>query len=162
MADVICNTSPLQYLHQLRLLTIIPSLVGTVLIPPAVDAELAAGRRLGLDLPIPADLEWISIREPSRSSARPVPAGLGDGETEVLALAVESGDAVVILDDLLARRAAHGLGLRLTGTLGLLLDAKRAGHIERIEPVLDTLQRLRFRLSPQTRSTVLKLASECP
>jgi predicted nucleic acid-binding protein len=37
---------------------------------------------------------------------------------------MECGDAIVILDDLSARQAAHALGVRLTGTLGLVLDAK--------------------------------------
>ena len=56
MADVICNTSPIQYLHQVGSLTSIPALVGPVLIPPAVNAELAVGRSLGLNLPDPATL----------------------------------------------------------------------------------------------------------
>jgi predicted nucleic acid-binding protein len=44
---------------------------------------------------------------------------LGPGEAEVLMLALEAREAVVILDDALARRAAAMLGLRVTGTLGL-------------------------------------------
>jgi predicted nucleic acid-binding protein len=117
---------------------------------------------LGLDLPDPAILDWVTIRPPSRHSSLPFPPGLGAGESEVLTLALESSDAIVILDDLLARQVAHSLGVRLTGTLGLLLDANRAGLIARIEPALDTLQSLRFRLSPQTRALVLGLAGETP
>lgn len=160
MAEVISNTSPIQYLYQSGLLAIIPSLVGSVLIPPAVEAELAAGRASDLDLPNPAQLSWIAIRPPHRPASPQLPIGLGAGETEVLELAVECADSIVILDDLLARQAAHSLGIRLTGTLGLLLDAKRAGLIESIEPVLDTLQQLRFRLSSRTRAIVSKLAGE--
>ena len=160
MAEVICNTSPMQYLHQVGLLSILPALVGPVLIPPAVDAELAMGRSLGLELPNPAQLDWVTIRRPTHSLPVPTPPGLGAGEAAVLALALECGDSVVILDDALARQAARSLGLRLTGTLGLLLDAKRAGLIVAITPVLDTLQSLRFRLAPQTRALVLRLAEE--
>lgn len=75
-------------------------------------------------------------------------------------LALESSDPIVVLDDALARRLAETLKLRLTGTVGLLLDAKRAGHIETVSPWLDRLQALRFRLSPQTRAAVLRLAGE--
>jgi uncharacterized protein len=162
LAEVISNTTPMQYLHQAGLLTILPALVGPVLIPPAVDAELAVGRSLGLDLPDPAQLGWLTIRTPTRASSISLPLGLDAGEAEVLALALECTDAVVILDDALARRAAQSLGLRLTGTVGLLLDAKRAGLITTVAPVLDTLHSLRFRLSPHTRALVLKLAGESP
>jgi predicted nucleic acid-binding protein len=69
-------------------------------------------------------------------------------------------DAVVILDDGLARRIAEAVGLKFTGTLELLPDAKHAGHIPTIRPLLDQLQALRFRVSPQTRQTLLELAGE--
>lgn len=162
MADVICNTSPMQYLHQVGLLTILPALVGPVLIPPAVDTELAIGRSLGLDVPDPAQLDWVTIRPLSRLPPVFLPAGLDAGEADVLALAMEYGDAIVILDDARARQTARSLGVRMTGTLGLLLDAKRAGLIATIAPVLDTLQSRRFRLGTQTRALVLRLAGESP
>ena len=66
----------------------------------------------------------------------------------------------IILDDAMARRAAETLNLKFTGTMGLLLDAKRAGLIPAIKPLLDQLQVLRFRLAPATRTAVLALAGE--
>jgi predicted nucleic acid-binding protein len=52
------------------------------------------------------------------------------------------------------------LSIQLTGTLGLLLDAKRIGLVPAVAPLLDRLQELRFRLSSRTRAAVLKLAQE--
>jgi predicted nucleic acid-binding protein len=75
-------------------------------------------------------------------------------------LALELREAVVVLDDALGRRVAETLGLPLTGTLGLLLDAKRAGLVPAVAPLLDQLQALRFRLASHTRAAVLKLAGE--
>jgi predicted nucleic acid-binding protein len=75
-------------------------------------------------------------------------------------LALESHDAIVVLDDALARQTAEALDIRLTGTLGLLLDAKRAGLVAVVAPLLDKLQALRFRLAPHTRAAVLRLAGE--
>jgi predicted nucleic acid-binding protein len=69
LAEVISNTTPLQYLHQVGLLAILPALVGPVFIPPAVDAELAVGRSHGLNLPDPAQLGWLTIRPPSRATS---------------------------------------------------------------------------------------------
>ena len=51
MPEVVCNTSPLQYLHQIGQLSILPALVGSIVVPPAVLAELDAGIAKGLDLP---------------------------------------------------------------------------------------------------------------
>jgi hypothetical protein len=43
--EVICNTSPLQYLFQVDLLDMLQDRFDQVLVPGAVEAELAAGRR---------------------------------------------------------------------------------------------------------------------
>jgi predicted nucleic acid-binding protein len=77
-------------------------------------------------------------------------------------LALESAGAVAVLDDRLARRFAETLQIQVTGTVGLLLDAKRAGLIPAVAPLLDRLQDLRFRLASHTRQAVLRLAGEIP
>ncbi len=160
MPEIICNTSPLQYLHQLGLLNMLKALVGQLIVPPAVVAELAEGRARGIDLPDLGQLDWVIVRPPLSTAAAPLVTELGLGETQVLMLALESLDAVVVLDDALARQLAEALGLRLTGTLGILLDAKRAGLLPAIAPHLDRLQALRFRLAAHTKAAVLKLAGE--
>ena len=50
---------------------------------------------------------------------------LGAGETAAITLAHASGADLVILDDLQARLVAEGLGLKVTGTLGILVAAKQ-------------------------------------
>lgn len=62
--------------------------------------------------------------------------------------------------DGLARRHARVVGVTLTGTLGVLVRAKTAGHITRVAPLVSKLMELGFRLSEQTRDEVLKLANE--
>ncbi len=160
MPEVVSNTSPLQYLHQLGLLDLLPRLVGRVTVPRAVADELEAGRALGHDLPEVNSLAWVVVREPATQHV--TWPELGRGETDALNLALElpAGEAVVILDDARAREAAGRLGLKFTGTLGVLLDAKRAGLIPALEPYLDRLDALGFRLARQTRSVVLKLSGE--
>lgn len=160
MPDIICNTSPIQYLHQLQLLSILPALVGKIIVPPAVIDELEEGRNLGVNLPDPSRLTWIEIRRPISERAVPLVTNLGPGETEVLMLALELDDAAVVLDDAFARRVAESLGLGVKGTLGLLLDAKRKNLIPAIIPLLNQLEELRFRVAPDTRAAVLKLAGE--
>lgn len=160
MSEVICNTSPLQYLHQIGHLELLPRLVARVVVPTAVAEELAEGRRRGLDLPTPENLPWVDLRDPVVKKLTRLVPDLGHGETSVLLMALESTDAVVILDDALARRYAEVLGLRLTGTLGVLLDAKRRGLVAAVKPLIDDLQQLGFRLSDRTRKAILRLAAE--
>jgi uncharacterized protein len=75
-------------------------------------------------------------------------------------LALEMPESVALLDDALARRVAIAKGIPIKGTLGLLLDAKRAGHLSAVKPSLDRLSKLGFRLAQQTQDAVLKLAGE--
>lgn len=161
MPEVISNTSPLQYLYQLGLLELLPRLAGRVTVPQSVVDELEAGRALGYDLPEVVSHPWVTVRVPAGSRYVASP-DLGRGETDVLRLALElpAGGAVVILDDAKAREAAGKLGLKLTGTLGVLLDAKRAGLVPAVAPHLDRLDVLGFRLSRGTRGAVLRLAGE--
>lgn len=160
MPEVISDTSPLQYLTQINLLHILPALAGRIIVPQAVVEELAQGRAAGLSLPDPSVIEWMIIRRSVGASALAIVTDLGPGETETLLLALESQDALVILDDALARRIAKTQGIRVIGTLGVLLEAKRAGHVPLIRPYLDQLDTLRFRLASHTREMVLRMARE--
>jgi hypothetical protein len=136
----------MQYLHQLDLLKLLPALVGSVTVPPAVVEELSEGQRLGINLPNPLSHSWIIVRSPVSAPALRLITDLGPGESEVLALALETPNSIVILDDDLARRTAEMSGIRLTGTLGILLDAKQAGLLEEIAPLLERLQTLKVLL----------------
>jgi uncharacterized protein len=160
LPDLICDTSVVQYLHQLRLLHLLPKLADRVIVPPAVTKELDAGRTLGVDVPDPYDLQWLCIKQPVSIAAIPLINDLGPGETEVLMLALELQNAVAVLDDRLARQIAENLNLRYTGTLGILLDAKQASYITDVASLLNKLEALHFRVSSDTREAVLRLAGE--
>jgi hypothetical protein len=62
LPEVVCDTTPLQYLYQLGLLHILPALAGRVLIPPAVLHEIEEDKAFGIDLPDVRALEWLTIR----------------------------------------------------------------------------------------------------
>lgn len=160
MAEAISNTSPIQYLYQLGHLDLLRKLCGSIIVPPAVVEEFAAGRALGVSLPDPATIEWIKVRRPTSERALPLVRDMGPGEAQVLMLGLETLGTVLIINDRLARDIARAYHLPLKGTLGVLLEAKQRGLIPEIKPLLDRLQELRFRLAPPTRAAVLKLAGE--
>jgi predicted nucleic acid-binding protein len=158
--DVISDTSVVQYFFQVGLLDLLFTLYQEIAIPEAVASELAEGRLHGIDLP---DAESMSRFNVLRVSV-PQPIlglkSLGRGEREVLALALISPAALVLLDDAVARQHARTLGLRFTGTLGILLKAKQAGLLIEIGSILDKLESKGFRLDKKTRAAMVKLAEE--
>jgi predicted nucleic acid-binding protein len=159
MREVVSNTSPLLYLHQLGRLDLLPALYSQVLVPASVVEELAAGRAAGHDVPNIAALPWARVVSSPTLALLALATDLGKGEAEAIAIAHER-NALLILDDGLARRHAKLVGVTLTGTLGVLVKAKTAGHITEVAPVVSRLRELGFRLSDQTRDAVLKLANE--
>jgi predicted nucleic acid-binding protein len=162
LAELICDTSALIALHQVGLLHILPALSPIVLVPAALAQELATGRSQGHDVPDVAALTWLSTRTPAARPALPDASRLGDGESEVLWVALETPGAVVVLDEIPARRTAKQLGIAFTGTLGLLLDAKNRGLIPAVAPVLSELDRHHFHMAPPIREMILKAAGESP
>jgi predicted nucleic acid-binding protein len=158
--EVISDTSPLQYLFQANLLVLLQKLYGQITIPESVVEEIAAGRALGIHLPDLTTIPWILVRQVRDPTLLPLAPDLGAGEREVLALAVNTSDSLVLLDDALARRHARLLKVTFTGTLGVLLRAKEQGHLPTVRPAIDELEALGFRLDSATRSAVLKLAQE--
>ena len=158
MVDVFCNTSPLQYLHQVGHLELLPTLFKHVQVAEAVVAELAEGMRRETALPNVEHLPWVTTRAVLNTGE--LVSGLGRGETETLALSLESPGSLVILDDAEARRVAKAAQLDVVGTVGVLLLAKERGHIETIRPIMDRLGRLGFRLSELVRMDALAKAGE--
>ena len=157
---VFLNTSPIQYIHQLGLIRIIKELFGKVYVPAEVHEELNRGREEGIELPNLERMDFIEIMEPKAISFSKLVRDLGKGETAVILLGLENPGSLVILDDLLARSVARGLGVKLTGTAGILISAKMKGLIEAIRPYLDQLEHLGFHLAPEHKSFILKKACE--
>jgi hypothetical protein len=149
----ISNSSPLIALAEIEQLELLKRLFVSVLIPPAVAAEVSPSLA---SLP-----SWIEIKQ----LVQPVPPSLirralGPGEREALALALEVRPSRVILDDLPARRIAVALELPVIGTLGVLVAAKEAGFIRSIRPHMDKLAGRRFFISDDLYRDLLKAVGE--
>lgn len=62
---------------------------------------------------------------------------MGDGEREALPLAVERDADLVVLNDQEGRRVAKQRGLSVTGTIGVLVEARAAEHADSLRGELD-------------------------
>jgi len=159
MPEVFVNTTPLQYLHRLGRLEWLRNFYGRVAVPAAVATELDEGLRLGAKVPDVRTIPWVEVRDVPEA-AEVFPNFIHRGEAGVIALARLSGDALILMDNGLARAHARGLGLRITGTLGVILRAKREGLIPAVEPLLRQLQDEGFQVAPATLAEVMRLAEE--
>ena len=82
------------------------------------------------------------------------------GESSAIALALETPDSTIILDDYKARKIANQLGLIFTGTIGVIIKAKLNGIIHSIKPLLEKIKQTDFRISAEIELQALKEALE--
>ena len=86
---------------------------------------------------------------------------LDAGESSTLALARSHvGRCLVVMDERLGRSHGRTMGIPKTGVAGILIQGKKAGLLNAVRPVLNALERNRFRLSPEVVETVLREAGE--
>ncbi|GGA31447.1 DUF3368 domain-containing protein [Okeania sp. KiyG1] len=158
MRNVISNTSPIQYLYQTNLIELLPQLYGSIILPQGVVLELEDGKNLGVAVPKIENYSWFQIYpSPDLNLTEFSKMGdiLGRGEKEVMALGLEISDSLAIIDDGLARSYARDLGIKITGTVGVLLKAKQTGYLDLIKPVLEELIILGFYLDKTTHTISL-------
>lgn len=105
--------------------------------------------------------EWICVEQiMDHSEKKMYKAKLHDGEVEVMILAQEQNADLVILDDNAAKKTAKYLGFTVTGTLGVLIKAKRQGIIEEVRPLLYEMRQNGFYVSNAVERMVLEQAGE--
>ena len=85
---------------------------------------------------------------------------LDRGEAEAIGLAEQRSARFLLIDDAKGRRIARQRGVRVVGVAGVLLAAKSQDALGVVAPVLDTLSRAGYRLSPRLVASVLTRADE--
>lgn len=164
MSAVVSDTSPLFYLAQLGALDFLPRIYGAVFVPSAVWAEALASEpafpAVVATLRAALAADALRLRDPV-SSALDALAALDTGEAAAIRLATEIGADLLLIDEVRGRAAAVRLGLRVKGTLGVLLEARACGLIPLLAPVLDRLRHeTSFRFSSDLEREILRRAGE--
>ena len=159
MRKIICNTTPILSLIKINKLDLLEKLYGKIIIPYAVFEEVEEGKEKQYYQDL-SKLSWIEIENVKNQLADFRFDKIDDGEAEVLILAKEKNADLVIMDELMGRRFARQIGLKLTGTMGILLKAKEKGFINSVSELLNELQNKGTWLNPKLVSKVKKLAGE--
>ncbi len=162
MKQWIFNASPLILLGKIDRLDLIPLLNPHFAVPQKVVDEIYCGPDEDRAVKW---LKKIELRTHVLSGA-PIAEeirlwDLGNGESAVLQSCLHDPlNRLAVLDDLAARKCASVYQIDLLGTLGILLHAKKANHIEAVAPELEKLVAVGSNLSQRLIERALYLANE--
>ncbi|MBI5473994.1 MAG: DUF3368 domain-containing protein [Ignavibacteriae bacterium] len=160
---VISDASPILNLSAVGKLDILPRLFTSVIIPQAVFEEIALS---GKGKPGAAELAgvppWAEVLPCHNSDLfKELSMKLDRGEAEAIALAVESKADLLLIDEKRGRATARSYQIRVTGLLGVLLQAKRKGILSEIKSTLDEMRlKANFRVSDKMYEQILSVAGE--
>jgi len=147
---VITDTTCLIILNKIGCLEILNQLFTTVLTTQEIASEYGN--------PLP---DWtIILPIKNKSFQRELETLVDQGEASAIALAHEIENEFIITDDLDARKLAIKQGLSVIGSLGVLLRAKDAGHINLIKPFIELIKQTNFRISDNLYQAALHKAGE--
>ncbi len=142
---IIADASCLIVLQNIQELWLLQKLFGEVFITEEVRTEF------GIDLP-----EWIRVKEvQNKTQQNALNLILDAGEASSIALSLETDNSLLIIDERKGRRIAQELGLKIVGTLGVILRAKEKGLVDSIEVVLEKMENADFRISPELKTKIL-------
>jgi uncharacterized protein len=159
---IISNTTPLINFAEIGRMDLLATLFGTLVVPPAVEAELMAKATLfPLAAAVPASAIVRRMSPTDTLLVTELSNRVHLGEAECLTLAMEHPRSLLLLDDLAARELAAANGLLHVGSLGCLAVAKQRGLIAQIKPLLrDLRQKARFWITERLEAKILRDAGE--
>lgn len=156
---IISDTSVITYLIQIEQLELLKQLFGEVIIPEKVKEELSQVKG---QLAVIESTNWIKIGQITNQELYDkIDEDLDAREAESIVLAIELKADLLLIDEKKGRRIAEKYGLRITGLLGILIEAKEELIIKEIKPILDKLiYEIGFRISPRLYQEILKRVNE--
>ena len=159
---VVADAGPIIHLSLIGHLDLIPALFGRVVVPRQVYEEVV---QTGTGMPGSEELRnaaWADLHEGDirPELSRLLEGHLDSGEAAAISLALDLGADLVLSDDRQARLAAERLELRVRGTLGVLLEARRQERVPRLAPLLNELRSKGVWLSSELIERVLREAGE--
>jgi len=158
---IVTNAGPLIGLARIGQLDLLPQLFAEIIIPlPVIEECIAFPRKQGAAAIAQAVKDRLfTVQAVKGLAIADAPTSLGIGELAAIELARRL-HLPVLLDDKLGRAFASHRGVVVIGLGGLLIAAKRAGHIAAVAPLLNRLRDADYRLSEELIKTILKRCNE--
>lgn len=146
---IVSDTSCLILFEKIEKLDLLKKLFGKVYITDTVLREL--------NRPVP---DWIEVAALKTDLRNELKVYLDEGEASSIALAFEHKESLLIIDEIKGRKVAKEKGIRVTGSLGILITAKEKGYLKAVKPVIEKIQTTNFRISDGLIYKVLAKAGE--
>ncbi len=161
MQKVVCNSSPLIHLSKIGRLSLLKDFFKEIIVPEAVYRECVVEGENREDARKIAKVKWIKVLKiRDEKLKRAFMMELDEGESEVLVLALEESADLILLDDYEARRVARSFGLKITGTIGILIRAKLEGKVESLKDEIEKLMKTGFWLNKELYEKILRNMNE--
>ena len=159
---IISDTTPIISLIKINRLDLLEKLFEEVLIPEAVYRELTTNTLFENEAKIvktSSFLKTSSVQNRKSLQLLQAVSGLDDGESEAIILADELKSDVLIMDERKGRKVAEKLGIKITGTVGVLLQSYSENMIssDEIKTYLDQLKNSNIRLSESLIQKALEM-----
>lgn len=158
--QVIVNASPLICLDKSGLIDLLPTLFKEIAVPNEVCQEILAKGKEKFSGPEFLSADWLKRVERITIVPQVASWDLGQGESAVLSFAFNNPEYWAIIDDREARRCAMSLHCRFTGTIGVIILAKRRGLIPSIRESLEKLRNAGLWMSEELRDQVCRIFGE--
>lgn len=135
MPKIVSNTTPILSFIKIDRLDILRTLYKEILIPEAVYRELEEGKnKYYVNI---SNENWIKIfTVKNKNFVEQLEEELDRGEAEAIALSLEISADLLLIDEKIGRKFAEENGLKITGTIGILLKAKKKGIIKEVKPLI--------------------------
>ncbi len=158
---VVSDTTAITHLAKINALDVLKSLYYEIFIPEAVYNELLQVKTTQPGRLQVLNSSWIKVI-PIKNNviAKKLRTRLDLGETEAIVLALEKNADLLIIDEVAGRAVAKGLVNKIIGMVGVLLEAKKAGIIDEVQPYLNQLKSTGFRMSNEIFEFALSQAGE--
>ncbi|MBD2338763.1 DUF3368 domain-containing protein [Calothrix sp. FACHB-156] len=159
--QIVINTSPLiAIIAALGDLNILQSLYMDVFVPFEVCQEILTGGSTGLGVYEFQSASWLQKQNSPLTISPLLFNSLDLGEASVIQLALNENISTVCIDESVGRRIARLSGLSVTGSIGILLRAKRESYPLSIKTAIQKMLNHNIRLSQTVIDVALKEAGE--
>jgi predicted nucleic acid-binding protein len=160
-SEIVINTSPLiAIVAAMGDFNVLQSLYTNVIVPFEVSQEILIGGTTGLGVTEFQADSWLQKQTVPVNIFPILLNSLDIGEASVIQLALNKNISTVCIDEAVGRRIARLSGLAVTGSIGILLRAKKEGYSLSIKTAIEKMLNHNIRLSQRVIDFALKESGE--